>query len=78
VVHVGRPFLVSIRDEGEYVRLSVRDPDAISPVAYQRDPTALSGRGLWLVDALACKWGVRVARDHKTVWADLPARKDGE
>jgi anti-sigma regulatory factor (Ser/Thr protein kinase) len=78
VVHVGRPFLVSISDEGEYVRLSVRDPDAVSPVAYRRGPTAISGRGMWLVDALTCKWGVRVERDHKTVWADLPARRDGE
>jgi anti-sigma regulatory factor (Ser/Thr protein kinase) len=78
VLHVGRPFCVSISDEGEYVRLSVRDPDAISPVAYRRGPTALSGRGMWLVDALACKWGVNVERDHKTVWADLPAPKPGE
>jgi anti-sigma regulatory factor (Ser/Thr protein kinase) len=78
VVHVGRPFSVSISDEGEYVRLSVRDPDAVSPVAYRRGPKAVSGRGMWLVDALACRWGVSVDSDHKTVWADLPARKDGE
>lgn len=78
VLHVGRPFLVTISESREYVRMSVRDPDALSSVDYEPGPLAVSGRGLWLVDAIAHRWGVNLASDHKTVWADLCASEDGE
>jgi hypothetical protein len=34
---------------------------------------AASGRGLRLVDAIAASWGVEIADDGKTVWAELQA-----
>ncbi|WP_165986282.1 ATP-binding protein [Streptomyces sp. YIM 98790] len=51
------------------------DPAAVPPALPPPDAEAESGRGLWLVGALAHRWGVR---DHlpsgKGVWAewDLP------
>ena len=78
VLHVGRPFLVKISDDGEYVRIAVSDPDTSSSVDYNRGPLAQSGRGLWLVHAIAHSWGVNVASGHKTVWADLRVLEEGE
>jgi anti-sigma regulatory factor (Ser/Thr protein kinase) len=79
VVHVGRPFLVTIADDGQYVQISVRDADPLASVDYgETVSSALSGRGLRLVDAIAHNWGVSIASGHKTVWADLRAAKDSE
>ena len=69
---------MKISDDGEYVRIAVSDPDTSSSVDYNRGPLAQSGRGLWLVDAIAHSWGVNVASGHKTVWADLRVLEEGE
>ncbi len=34
-------------------------------------PSAPDSRGLQLVDALSCAWGVRLQTGGKTVWAEL-------
>lgn len=74
VLHAGSPFTVSIRDEGPMLRISVQDSSARPPVMRDAEPTALSGRGLFLVDAVASNWGVDPEPDGKTVWAELPLR----
>ncbi|MEV0169471.1 anti-sigma regulatory factor (Ser/Thr protein kinase) [Nonomuraea fuscirosea] len=38
------------------------------------DPTEESGRGLFLLDALACCWGVEYTATGKIVWFELPCR----
>jgi hypothetical protein len=71
VVHAGTPFSVSIRCDGSAVRISVQDWNTAPPVVRNTAPTAPSGRGLRLVDAVTRGWGVEHAIDGKTVWAEL-------
>lgn len=70
VLHARSAFSVEVRRLGATVRISVRDASRTRPTV--RDiGMAHSGRGLRLIDAIAARWGVEVARRGKTVWADL-------
>jgi anti-sigma regulatory factor (Ser/Thr protein kinase) len=71
IVHARSPFSVTVHAHGCGVRLSVRDGSSVRPTVRPCDPRAESGRGLLLVAALSADWGVVVALDGKTVWADL-------
>lgn len=71
VVHARSPFSVVGRSDGSEVRVSVRDASRFEPTLRDRGPTAVSGRGLPLVAAVARNWGVEVAPHGKTVWAEL-------
>ncbi|WP_447040736.1 ATP-binding protein [Streptomyces sp. DSM 118878] len=58
------------------VRVEVTDTrgERLPVIAGVVDPEAESGRGLLLVEALACRWGVMPRPDGppgKTVWAEL-------
>jgi anti-sigma regulatory factor (Ser/Thr protein kinase) len=59
-----------------HVRVEVTDLGAdTSPTARRPEPGSESGRGLFLVDALACEWGVNEHRDdgRVTVWFEAKA-----
>jgi anti-sigma regulatory factor (Ser/Thr protein kinase) len=71
VLHAQAPFSVTTRAEGSRVRVSVRDRSPVGPTLREHDPAALSGRGLRLVATLSTDWGVDLADDGKTVWAEL-------
>jgi hypothetical protein len=43
----------------------------VLPVLQESSPTAESGRGLSLVDALATRWGIDPASPGKSVWFEL-------
>ena len=72
VVHAGSPFSVSVRYDGSAVRIAVHDWNPTLPVLRYGGPTAVSGRGLHLVNTLARAWGVERSPGGKTVWAELP------
>jgi anti-sigma regulatory factor (Ser/Thr protein kinase) len=72
VVHARSAFSVEVRRHEAAVRVSVRDASRVKPTVRQ-DDMAASGRGLRLVDAIAASWGVEIADDGKTVWAELQA-----
>jgi anti-sigma regulatory factor (Ser/Thr protein kinase) len=74
VVHAGSPFSVSVRYDGSAIRIAVHDWNPTLPVMRNEGPTAISGRGLQLVNMLARDWGVETSPDGKTVWAELPLR----
>jgi anti-sigma regulatory factor (Ser/Thr protein kinase) len=58
----------------ESLTVSVRDGGAPTrPYASHPSPSALSGRGLAIVDCLASTWGVQDSPAGVTVWAILPA-----
>ncbi|MGW8553610.1 ATP-binding protein [Streptomyces tubercidicus] len=69
---------------GDYFELALRRRDGIlvlevadsyqwrMPELRKAAPDDLSGRGLFLVDALSQHWGVRPRNPGKTVWAHLP------
>ncbi|MCX2969301.1 MULTISPECIES: ATP-binding protein [Streptomyces] len=53
------------------VVIGVWDVSAAAPVVRSVDPTAVGGRGLRLVEALASRWGYSWAIGGKAVWAEL-------
>jgi anti-sigma regulatory factor (Ser/Thr protein kinase) len=71
IVHGRSEFSVSLHDAGSTLRILVRDWSPAPPVLREALSTAVSGRGLRLVDALAGRWGVDPTPDGKIVWAEL-------
>ena len=64
--------LVGLRIDGHRVRVSVRDTGGGRPRVRHPEPTAPSGRGLALVEALSSAWGTATHPDGgKTVWFDV-------
>jgi anti-sigma regulatory factor (Ser/Thr protein kinase) len=72
VVHAHTPIRVSVLPHDHQVRVEVRDDDS-SPIPPPRRPAAdaESGRGLWLVAALASSWGINRNAKGKTVWFEV-------
>ncbi|WP_369216126.1 ATP-binding protein [Streptomyces flavofungini] len=71
-----RDFRVGLSEAADgTVRIEVTDTRAerLPVVAGVVDPDAETGRGLLLVEAMACRWGVMPRPDGpgKTVWAEL-------
>lgn len=57
------------------VRIEVSDDSAQQPIVRRAAPTDEGGRGLWIVDMLAVRWGASTTCSGKCVWAEvaLPA-----
>jgi anti-sigma regulatory factor (Ser/Thr protein kinase) len=74
VVHAHSPIRLSVIPGQECVRVEVRDDDP-TPLAapHKPEPDAEGGRGLWLVSALARRWGINGNERGKTVWFELAA-----
>ena len=70
-VRHGRPPVdMRLRKAGRGVRVDVHDEDATAPSVTHAAAEAESGRGLFLVDAVAAESGVeQVEGDGKVVWA---------
>lgn len=62
---------VQVRIDGAVVRVGVRDTGGGTPRVGHPEPTAPSGRGLALVEALSSAWGTQVHPDGKTVWFEV-------
>lgn len=69
----GRSFRLTLYVVGATLRIEVTDTRGDRrPVLREPDGVAESGRGLFLVDALADRWGVAEGRHpRKTVWAEI-------
>jgi anti-sigma regulatory factor (Ser/Thr protein kinase) len=74
VIHARTPFSVSVRVGPAAIRLAVTDNSLALPQVKDVPPTAVSGRGLRLIDAIADSWGVEPTANGKAVWAELPVR----
>jgi hypothetical protein len=61
---------VRVAADSDALRVEVVN-DAPEMVAAIREPSVEGGRGLHIVDALACRWGVDVRDDEKVVWFEL-------
>ena len=61
--------LVGLKDS---IVIEVRDGEPSEPVLKDATLDEDSGRGLFLVDSLASRWGSRPYLDGKVVWAELP------
>lgn len=74
VLHARDTFAVVVVLDSTALRVSVQDPCPVSPSFSMLDPTAVTGRGLMLVSAVADRWGVDpAAGGGKTVWFEMSA-----
>lgn len=63
---------VQVRHTATTVRVSVSDGGSLAPVVLHREPSAPSGRGMAIVEAMSTRWGVDDhAEGGKTVWFEL-------
>lgn len=70
--HAGTMMTLGLSLRRRYLNIAVRDGSAALPVlAADVSPTALSGRGLVLVNELAHSWGYLPSADGKVVWAAI-------
>lgn len=71
----GRGSVSLTVDAGKlHVRVEVTDDEPEPPTLIDADPEAESGRGMFIVDALASSWGIEEKTDGKVVWFELPAQ----
>jgi len=68
----GKEITLRLRRGESAVWVEVFDPDLRLPRIRSAGETDEGGRGLYLVDQLATRWGSRPTRDGKAVWFELP------
>jgi anti-sigma regulatory factor (Ser/Thr protein kinase) len=74
-LEASEPVQLSVRIEGDTVRVAVRDPGpGFRPPPTPSDPAHAGGWGLVLVDQLAEKWGVDHDGEANVVWCELKRR----
>ncbi|SHN14356.1 ATP-binding protein [Cryptosporangium aurantiacum] len=69
--HAQTPFRITVDRRGSTVQVAVRDRSCAPPRMREVDLTALRGRGLRLVAAIAQRWGYDGEDTGKTVWAEV-------
>jgi anti-sigma regulatory factor (Ser/Thr protein kinase) len=77
VRHTQAACVVSVRCIGERLRVEVTDVDATLVRPSQAEPMDENGRGLFLVDALATKWGAERCAAGKKTWFELAVPASG-
>ncbi len=70
-------FTLRLRRGAAAVWVEVFDSDLRLPRIRSAGETDEGGRGLYLVDQLASRWGSRPTRDGKAVWFELPTSAGG-
>jgi serine phosphatase RsbU (regulator of sigma subunit) len=77
-VYKPREFKLRLRLGAESVWVEVFDPDLRLPRLRTARATDEGGRGLYLVEQLATRWGSRPTPEGKAVWFEIPVDgKDG-
>ncbi|CAL9433274.1 hypothetical protein SUDANB132_02085 [Streptomyces sp. enrichment culture] len=72
VRHTGaRVFGLRMRHRRGWIRVEVRDPSRGLPCLMPVQELDVSGRGLFLVDKLADRWGVDLLPRGKTTWFEM-------
>ena len=72
----GKTFSLRLRRGRDAVWVEVFDNDMRLPRIRSAAETDEGGRGLYLVDQLATRWGSRPTPDGKAVWFEMPLRRD--
>jgi serine phosphatase RsbU (regulator of sigma subunit) len=71
-IHRAREFVLRLRRGAETVWVEVFDPDLRLPRLRSASSTDEGGRGLYLVEQLATRWGSRPTPEGKAVWFEMP------
>ncbi len=69
--HRPREFVLRLRRGAEVVWVEVFDPDLRLPRLRSARATDEGGRGLYLVEQLATRWGSRPTAEGKAVWFEI-------
>jgi hypothetical protein len=67
-------FTLRLRRGHESIWVEVFDADLRLPRIRSAGESDEGGRGLYLVDQLATRWGSRPTKDGKAVWFELPVK----
>ena len=70
----GKEFTLRLRRGESAVWVEVFDADLRLPRLGSASENDEGGRGLYLVDQLASRWGSRPTTDGKAVWFEIPLR----
>ncbi|MBV9381095.1 MAG: SpoIIE family protein phosphatase [Streptosporangiaceae bacterium] len=70
--HRAKEFVLRLRRGAEAVWVEVFDPDLRLPRLRSAGATDEGGRGLYLVEQLATRWGSRPTPEGKAVWFEMP------
>lgn len=73
VMHVGEPFELRMRFDGEMIRVEVADTSPSLPYQTDAGPDAVSGRGFSIVRKLSRRCGVDSRTEGKVVWFEVDA-----
>lgn len=75
VVHGRAPVELTIRDHSSTIRIAVSDGESKLPTVdgSRPDPAVQNGRGIYLVDRIADRWGTTTSEPGpgKSVWFEL-------
>ena len=71
-----KDFAMRLRRGSAAIWVEVFDPDMRLPRIRSAGESDEGGRGLYLVEQLATRWGSRPTRNGKAVWFEMPI--DGE
>lgn len=66
-----QPIQLTVACDADMLKVELFDDSARLPQLGDFGPLAEEGRGLWLVDAIACAWGTVPHPYGKTVWFTL-------
>ena len=69
-----KEFTLRLRRGGESVWVEVFDQDLRLPRIRSAGENDEGGRGLYLVDQLAERWGSRPTKEGKAVWFEIPTK----
>jgi anti-sigma regulatory factor (Ser/Thr protein kinase) len=69
--HAPPPGELRLRAQDGLVRVEVTDSHPLAPRHREPDAESPGGRGLWLLDALAIRWGHARESDGKCVWFEV-------
>ncbi|MGB6456630.1 MAG: SpoIIE family protein phosphatase [Streptosporangiaceae bacterium] len=73
----GKDFTLRLRRGQEAIWVEVLDSDLRLPRIRSAAESDEGGRGLYLVDQLATRWGSRPTKDGKAVWFEMPIKGGG-
>ena len=71
VRHAFSAFRLSVKHEGDNIRVAVEDAASTEPRERNPSPEERGGRGVAIVGKLASDWGYDLLDDGKVVWAEL-------
>lgn len=69
--HAPPPYELRIARSRGRLRIEVADASVRQPVLRVLSPASARGRGIFLVERIATRWGVEPATAGKTVWAEF-------